>query len=119
MALEVNMRPCGGFTPDMINFAHSTNVYKIWADMIAFGGSTMPVGTHAYCAFAGRRDGKPFKYDHEDIMEMYGSQMKMVDRIPDALSDAMGNQMYVATFQTKKEMDKFYKDILKEKKTKK
>ena len=23
MALEVNMRPCGGFTPDMINFAHS------------------------------------------------------------------------------------------------
>ena len=26
MALEVNMRPCGGFTPDMINFAHSTDV---------------------------------------------------------------------------------------------
>ena len=33
IALEVNMRPCGGFTPDMINFALSTNVYKIWADM--------------------------------------------------------------------------------------
>lgn len=31
VALEVNMRPCGGFTPDMINFARSTNVYKIWA----------------------------------------------------------------------------------------
>ena len=30
VALEVNMRPCGGFTPDMINFARSTNVYKIW-----------------------------------------------------------------------------------------
>ena len=24
VALEVNMRPCGGFTPDMMNFAHST-----------------------------------------------------------------------------------------------
>ena len=44
VALEVNMRPCGGFTPDMINFARSTNVYKIWADMIAFGGTDMPVG---------------------------------------------------------------------------
>lgn len=116
MALEVNMRPCGGFTPDMINFAHSTNVYKIWADMIAFNKSTMPVGEHAYCAFAGRRDGKPFKYGHEEIMEMYGHQMKMVERIPDALSGAMGNQMYVATFPTKKEMDKFYKDMLKEQK---
>ena len=118
VALEVNMRPCGGFTPDMINFAHSTDVYKIWADMIAFDKSTMPVGEHAYCAFAGRRDGKPFKYSHEDIMEMYGHQMKMVERIPDVLSGAMGNQMYVATFPTKKEMDKFYKDILKEKKVK-
>ena len=118
MALEVNMRPCGGFTPDMINFANSTNVYKIWADMIAFDKSTMPVGERAFCAFAGRRDGKPFKYSHEEIMEMYGEQMKMVERIPDALSGAMGNQMYVANFPTKKAMDKFYKDMIKEKKTK-
>lgn len=36
VALEVNMRPCGGFTPDMMNFAHSLDVYKIWADMICF-----------------------------------------------------------------------------------
>ena len=56
VALEVNMRPCGGFTPDMIDFARSTNVYKIWADMIAFGGTDMPVGQHYYCAFAGRRE---------------------------------------------------------------
>ena len=118
MALEVNMRPCGGFTPDMINFANSTNVYKIWADMIAFDKSTMPVGERAFCAFAGRRDGKPFKYSHEEIMKMYGDQMRMVERIPDALSGAMGNQMYVANFSTKKAMDKFYKDMIKEKKTK-
>ena len=113
MALEVNMRPCGGFTPDMINFAHSTNVYKIWADMIAYDRSTVPVGEHAYCAFAGRRDGKDFVMDHEAVMAKYGAQMKMVDRIPDALSGAMGNQMYMATFPTKEEMDAFYHDILK------
>ena len=68
VALEVNMRPSGGVTPDMIDFAHSTNVYKIWADMIAFDRSTMPVGDHAYCAFAGRRDGKDFVLSHKDIM---------------------------------------------------
>ena len=113
IALEVNMRPCGGFTPDMINFAHSTNVYKIWADMVAFDKSTMPVGKHAYCAFAGLRDGKNFVMSHEDIMEKYGPNMKMVERIPDVLSDAMGNQMYVATFDTKKELDSFYKNVLK------
>ena len=112
MALEVNMRPCGGFTPDMINFAHSTNVYKIWADMIAYGSSQMPVGDHNFCAFAGRRDGKNFRMDHDAIMAKYGAQMRMVDRIPDALSGAMGNQMYVAVFPTREEMDAFYADLL-------
>ena len=33
VGLEVNMRPPGGYTPDMMNFAHSTDVYQIWADM--------------------------------------------------------------------------------------
>ncbi len=112
MALEVNMRPCGGFTPDMINFAHSTDVYKIWADMIAFNYSTKPVGEHAFCAFAGLRDGKNFVMNHDAIMEKYGHCMKMVERIPDVLSGAMGNQMYVATFPTKEGMDQFYADLL-------
>ena len=111
MALEVNMRPCGGFTPDMINFAHSTDVYKIWADMIAFDKSTMPVGEHKFCAFAGLRDGKNFVMNHDDIMNKYGHCMKMVERIPEVLSGAMGNQMYVATFATREEMDQFYADV--------
>ena len=112
IALEVNMRPCGGFTPDMINFAHSTNVYKIWADMIAFDHSEKEVGEHQFCAFAGRRDGKDFKLDHDALMAKYGQHMRLVDRIPDALSGAMGNQMYVATFPTQEEMDQFYIDAV-------
>jgi len=110
IALEVNMRPCGGFTPDMINFAHSTNVYKIWADMIAYDSTLMPQGNHAYCAFMGRRDGKNFVMSHEQLMEKYAENMKMVGRIPDALCGAMGNQMYVATFPTREEMDTFYEE---------
>ncbi|MBE6971464.1 MAG: ATP-grasp domain-containing protein [Ruminococcaceae bacterium] len=112
MALEVNMRPCGGFTPDMINYAYSTNVYKIWADMIAYDSSQMSVGEHQFCAFAGRRDGKEFKLDHETLMAKYSAHMRMADRMPDALSGAMGNQMYVATFPTREEMDAFYADAL-------
>ena len=113
VALEVNMRPCGGFTPDMIDFAHSTDVYKIWADMVAFDRSTMPIGQHAYCAFAGRRDGKDFVMSHKDILEKYGSNIKMMDRLPDVLADAMGNQMYVAVFPSQEELDAFYQDILR------
>ena len=113
VALEVNMRPCGGFTPDMIDFAHNTDVYKIWADMVAFDRSTMPVGENAYCAFAGRRDGKDFVMSHKDTLDKYGSHIKMVNRIPDVLAEAMGNQMYVAVFDSQGELDAFYQDILR------
>ena len=113
IALEVNMRPCGGFTPDMINFANSTNVYKIWADMICFGSSLYPVGEHFYCGYIGRRDGKNFVLSHDEFVEKYASNIKMVERVPDAIAGAMGNQMYVATFSTKEELDAFYEDAIK------
>ena len=38
--------------------------------------------------------------------------MRMVTRIPDALSGAMGNRMFVAVFPTKEAMDAFYQDAL-------
>jgi len=114
VALEVNMRPCGGFSPDMMNFANSTNVYKIWADMIAFDKTELPTGEHFYCAYAGRRDGKNFVMNHDDIMAKYGSNIKMVERIPEALAGAMADQMYVANFSTEEEMNQFYKDLIEE-----
>ena len=36
IGLEVNMRCPGGYTPDMLNFAHSVSSYAIWADMIVY-----------------------------------------------------------------------------------
>ena len=112
IALEVNMRPCGGFSPDMMNYANSTDVYKIWADMIAYDSTLVPTGEKFYCAYAGRRDGKPFMYSGQDIERKYAANLKAVDRIPDALAAAMGNTMYLANFKTKAEMDAFYKDVL-------
>ena len=115
IGLEVNMRPAGGYTPDLFDFSAETDVYKIWADMVAFDKSTVPTDRpHHFCAFVGRRDGKPFKLDHNAVMAKYGPMMKMWGRVPDALSGAMGNQMYVANFDTEEEMWQFYKDTLEE-----
>ncbi|MBE5796906.1 MAG: ATP-grasp domain-containing protein [Clostridiales bacterium] len=110
VALEVNMRPCGGFSPDMMNFANSTDVYKIYADMIAYDSTLKTCGERNFCAFAGRRDGKNFKLSHDELCAKYAASMKMVTRIPDALAGAMGNQMYVANFPTEEAMNAFYAD---------
>ena len=113
VALEVNMRPCGGYSPDMMNFANSTDVYKIWADMIAFDQSTKPCGEHNFCGFVGRRDGKDFALSDEELLQKYATQMRMVERIPDALSGAMGNRMFVAVFPTEEAMNAFYADAVR------
>ncbi|MDO5327165.1 MAG: ATP-grasp domain-containing protein [Clostridia bacterium] len=113
VALEVNMRPSGGFSPDMMNFANSTDVYKIWADMIAFNRSTKPVGQHYFCGFAGRRDGKPFLLSDEQLAEKYANQIRMMERMPDALAGAMGNRVYIAVFATQKGLDNFYADAVR------
>ena len=113
IGLEANMRPSGGYTPDMYNFAYETDVYKIWADMIAFDKCTLPQDRpHHYCAFAGRRDGKNFVMDHHAIMEKYGQNMMLTGRVPDALAGAMANQMYIANFDTEEEMNQYYQDLL-------
>ena len=115
LGLEVNMRPAGGYTPDLYDFAYETDVYKIWADMIAFDHSTIPVyKANHFCAFCGRRDGKNFVMDHNAIMAKYGYCMKMQGRIPEALSGAMANDMYVANFDTEEAMWNFYRDLLAE-----
>lgn len=113
IGLEVNMRPAGGFTPDMYNFAYELDVYKIWADMIAFDTATTPMDRpRHYCAFMGRRDGKAYSMSHEDIMRKYGDRMKMEGRMPDALAGAMGNQMYVVNLDTYEELQQYFKDLM-------
>ena len=50
---------------------------------------------------------------HEELAAKYAGNMRMMERIPDALSGAMGNQMYVAVFSTKEELDAFYADAVR------
>ena len=112
IGLEVNMRPSGGVTPDMINYARDTSVYKIWADMIAYNSSLRPLGEHKFCAFGGRWDGKNYKLNHDAVVAKYADQMRIQGRVPGALSGAMGHSMYVACFRTQEELDEFYRDLM-------
>ena len=108
VGLEVNMRPAGGFTPDMMNYAHSTDVYQIWADMVAFDEARKGFGKQYYCAYASRRDNRAYLHTHEEIVSRYGEHLVMCDRMPDALSSALGNQVYMARFDTLAGKDGFF-----------
>jgi hypothetical protein len=108
VGLEVNMRPPGGYTPDMMNFAHSTDVYQIWADMVAFDERRKGFGEQYYCAYAGRRDCYRYRHSHEEVMARYGAAVCMAERVPAALSDDLCDMAYIARFADKKDIDRFF-----------
>lgn len=112
VALEVNMRPCGGITPDMMNYAADTNVYKIYADMIAYDSSLQSKVRKGYCAFAGRRYGKDFTLSEEEIFEKYSDRLKEYGPVDEALASTMGDYMYLAVFDDEETMNKFYEDVI-------
>ncbi len=117
IGLEVNMRPAGGYTPDMYNFANSVDVYKIYADMIAFGkADAQPKGSKYFCSYVGLFDKKEHKHSHEEIMAKFGDKIVMQERMPAVIARAMGDQMYTARLETKEELDEFLDFILEARK---
>ncbi len=113
VALEVNMRPAGGYTPDMINFANSVDVYQIWADMVAFGKTYVDLNKqHYFCCYCARRDGKNYVHSEEEIWQKYGDRIVMRERMPEILSQAMGNEMYTAKLDSEEDMNEFIHFVL-------
>ena len=107
LGLEVNMRPPGGYTPDMMNFANDIDVYAIYAQMVM--GHVLPYNMNLpyYCAYVGRRNGFNYKNSEAKILARYEGKICMHENMPDIVSAAMGNDMYTARFKTEKEVHSF------------
>jgi len=108
--LEVNMRVPGGYTPDMINFAYSIDIYQIWADMIAFDKNKQYIKfPPAYCAYVGRRFDGEYVHSMDEIKEVYKNNVCYIDENPHILADGLGDYFAMAKFDTLKEVNDFFK----------
>ena len=108
VALETNMRPAGGYTPDLINFSQSVNCYQIYADVMAFNENRQDMSMEKYfAACASRRDWVSYANDDNSIYEKYRNNICASGRYPDVLSSAMGNRFFMAKFKTLKEVEEF------------
>lgn len=117
VALEVNMRPPGGYTPDMINFAQSVDTYQIYADIICYDEIRNVDLTHPkyYCMYAARRDRYAYLHSSEEIVKAYSSSILMHERMSEVLAGAMGNEFFIAKFAEFEDMMKFREFVLQKK----
>ena len=106
--LETNMRPAGGYTPDLINFANSSNVYQIYADVIAFDENRQKDEfEHNYAAVASRRDGFAYLHSDDDVLQHYKNAICHHGRYAKIFSDAMGDRFFMAKFKDMKGVEEF------------
>ena len=111
--MEVNMRPAGGHDPDMMNYAQSVDVYRIYADMVTADKRLFPdSGERWFCAYAARKDGRDYTRTHAEIMERYGASLVMQEEMPEIDWPQMGRYLYMARFRAEEEMQEFFAFVL-------
>ncbi len=102
--LEVNMRPPGGYSPDMMNYANDINVYQIWANMVCYDQGYFDPEQRPYvCVYASQRKGRSYRHDKNDIYAKFGWNILMYEEMPEVLSGAMGDFAYMARFETEEQ----------------
>jgi biotin carboxylase len=95
-ALEVNMRPPGGLTTDMFNYACDIDVYNAWASIIAGKGFPYPDYTHKYfCCYASRKSNRSYAHSEQEILSTYGEKICHHEPISGVFSLALGNYGYI------------------------
>ncbi len=95
VALEVNMRPPGGMTTDMFNYANDIDIYKEWAHVIVHNRFTDQATRPYHCAYIGRKFNRQYTHPHEEILHQFGDKLLHHEQISGVFSAALGDYGYL------------------------
>jgi len=95
-ALEVNLRPPGGFGPHMMNFSGDFSVMELWARVMTEGQVPALDFEPGYlCAHVGRRDRRRYRHSLAEIRARWGSILVMDRRLAPVFAVAMGDHVFM------------------------
>ena len=92
----------------MMDWAHSTDVYEIWADMVCFDENRKrPGGDDHFCLYLSRRDRFHYRYSSDEVLAACQGHVAMHERMPEAIADDLGNEFFILHARTKEEIERF------------
>ena len=95
VGLEINMRPPGGYTTDMFNYACDIDIYRAWARLLVHDERTLDYTRKYHCTYASRKNGIPYRNGHEEIMTRFNTEIVNVVSVPGVFSSALGDVGYI------------------------
>ena len=94
-ALEVNMRPPGGLTTDMFNFACDIDVYDLWARILSEGTADFDFKRKYHCCYISRKFNKKYALNGQDILQRFKDMLVHHEKINSAFGRALGDYGYL------------------------
>jgi hypothetical protein len=93
--LEVNMRPPGGLTVDMFNYANQIDFYRAWAEVTVYGSTELQTERPYYCCYASRKRWRHYRRSHEQVLGELGPLIVHHAPMDSAFSVAIGDHGYI------------------------
>ena len=93
--LEVNVRPPGGFSMDMMNYSADVDLFRAYARLCLFNENEMPYERENFVAHVGRRDGAHYTLKHDQIMRDLGIAFVHHPQMPRLWGPVMGDTVYL------------------------
>lgn len=96
VALEMNLRPPGGYTTELMNHAADIDVYALWAEVLTHQSvEGLRHDAKHYTAHAGRRHTRAYRVDERVLGHRLGTTLVAVHPIPPSAADTMGDVAYL------------------------
>jgi len=95
VACEVNMRPPGGLTTDMFNYANDIDVYREWANVVVHNNFVADYSRQYHCCYVGRKMNRNYAHSHLDILNSFTDKIIHHEQISGVFSSALGDYGYL------------------------
>lgn len=93
--LEVNMRPPGGLTVDMFNFANDFDFYREWANVVVHGRFDAIISRPYAALYVSRRDGRRYALTHDEVLDEFAHLIVAETRMDRVFAAAIGDYGYL------------------------
>ncbi len=89
------MRPPGGMTTDMFNYANDIDIYKEWANVIVHNNFSSDYSRKYHCCYIGRKFKRSYLYPHEQVLNTFRDKIVHHENISGVFASALGDYGYL------------------------
>jgi biotin carboxylase len=102
--LELNLRPPGGLTVDMFNYACDIDIFQKWAEVIVGEDAHFDYERKYFCAYISLRNQYQYQHSIDEILNLYGDKIIFHTPINSVFREAIGDYGFIVRVKEEKEL---------------